>query len=192
MPEVNPFASPSTVECAAPVAAEEWQTKCLYRQGRLLVMHKKAVLPDRCVKSNRPAAGRLKRKLSWHHPVLYILVVSDIVVYVVLALLLRKRATIDVGLSDEWFRKRRRAITAGWTLFIGGLAMLIVGIASAAQHRWVAIAIPLGLFIALAGTIYGLRVAGIVRAKQVTNHFIWLAGVHPDFLASLPIWPYKP
>ncbi len=192
MSEVNPFASPSTVECAAPAAAEEWQTKCLYRQGRLLVMHKKAVLPDRCVKSNRPAAGRLKRKLAWHHPAIYVTIPLNPAIYVGLALLLRKRATVYVGLSDEWFRKRRRAITVGWTLFIGGLAMLIVGIASAAQHRWVAPAIPLGLLVALAGAIYGLRVAVIVRAKQVTNHFIWLAGVHPDFLASLPLWPYQP
>ena len=193
MSEVNPFAPPSTVECAAPAAAEEWQTKCLYRQGRLLVMHKKAVLPDRCVKSNRPADGRLKRKLSWHHPAVYVTIPLNPAIYVGLALLLRKRATIYVGLSDEWFRKRRRAIAIASVLAVGGLAMLIAGIAAGGEQQpWAVRAILLGVLMGLGGAIYGLRVAVMVRAKRVSDHFIWFAGVHPDFLASLPVWPYQP
>ena len=121
MSEVNPFASPLSCEPATAVATEDWQSQCLYRKGRLLVMHKQAVLPDRCVKSNQPVHGRrLKRKLTWHDPVLYFILPVDFLVYLITVLILRKRATIYVGLGEEWFRKRRGSPRHGWTLVVGG------------------------------------------------------------------------
>ena len=76
MSEVNPFASPLSTDLVAAVPAQPQENQWVYRKGKLLVMHKQAVLPDRCVKSNRPAYGqRLKRKLYLvppaalsHHP----------------------------------------------------------------------------------------------------------------------------
>jgi hypothetical protein len=193
MSEVNPFASPLSEEPAGAVAAEDWRSRCLYRKGRLLVMHKEAVLPDRCVKSNQPAHGRrLKRKLAWHHPVLYLILPADVLVYLITVLILRKRATIYVGLSEEWFRRRRRALVIGWTLIVGGAAMLGVGLASIGQSPRALPAITLGLLVALGGLIYVSRAARIVQAKWITNHFVWLKGVHPDYLATLPPWPYEP
>jgi len=64
MSYVNPYASPFSADCVPPLVTAQVVGEALYRQGKLLVMHKQAVLPDRCVKSNQPAHGRrLKRKL---------------------------------------------------------------------------------------------------------------------------------
>src|SRR5882762_3300178 len=66
----------------------------IWRDSSTLVMTKDASLPDRCVKCNAPANGlRLKRRLAWHSPVLYLLIVLAVLIYVILAGILSKRAT---------------------------------------------------------------------------------------------------
>src|SRR5687768_8402085 len=68
----NPYAPPKV---AAPFPVQQPPFPVgdplfgLFRQGNVLVMHKLAPLPDKCIKSNQPAHGRtLRRNLRWHHP----------------------------------------------------------------------------------------------------------------------------
>lgn len=191
MSEVNPYASPIHTNYQPPVVLAEMVGQGLYRKGRELVMHKQAVLPDRCVKSNEPANGRrLRRNLYWHHPAIYLTILISLLIYIILALILQKRARIDIGLSDRWFRKRRRGILIAWLLFLVGVVLIVVGCASSAPHAgW---AIPVGLALALFAAIYGLIAARLVVPARITNEYVWLKGVHPDFLATLPPWPYNP
>ena len=91
----------------------------LWRDGQILVMEKTAELPDRCVKSNRNADWKLRRKLSWHHPALYLLifvggVLPGIFLFAFVALIIRQTASIHIGLTDEWFTKRRRVMFFSW------------------------------------------------------------------------------
>lgn len=63
MADINPYAAPQHGIVVNPPAVDP--SGGVWRDGKLLVMHKKAVLPDRCVKCNQPAGGRrLKRSLS--------------------------------------------------------------------------------------------------------------------------------
>ena len=110
MSESDPLDFLSSSEPAAATPAN----KDVYRQGRLLVMHRKAVLPNRCIKSNAPADGRLKLRVTWHHPAIYLSIIFRGANRLTPDRLLHKRATIAVGLSAKWFRKRRRAIIIGW------------------------------------------------------------------------------
>src|SRR5687768_6974211 len=73
----NPFADQAPNPYAAPQQPDLYSQSVpnkispyagLWREGNVMVMHKLAPLPDICLKSNQPAVGRLKRKLSWHHP----------------------------------------------------------------------------------------------------------------------------
>lgn len=193
MSDVNPYASPFSSDYAAPVIAQV-VGPALYCKGRLLVMHKHAVLPDRCVKSNQPAHGRrLKRRLYWHHPAVYLAILANLLIYVILALILRKTATIQIGLSDAWFRKRRRAIGLGWLLFLGGAGGFVAACSQVgSQSPNAGLGILLGIAVALGGTIYGLLAARMVVPTRMTDDYIWLKGVHRDFLADLPPWPYHP
>src|SRR5438270_17415 len=113
-PEFNPYAPP---KAPPPVQFQPYPNQGydpmfgLWRQGNVLVMHKLAPLPDRCVKSNQPANGRtLKRSLRWHHPAIYLALLAHFLIYVVLALVLSKSAIIRIGLSEEWIARRRRTI----------------------------------------------------------------------------------
>ena len=85
MSDVNPYASPSSTN-QPPVLAAEVVSQGLYCKGRVLVMHKRAVLPDRCVKSNQPAEGRrLRRNLYWHHPAIYLTILISLLIYIICA-----------------------------------------------------------------------------------------------------------
>jgi hypothetical protein len=164
----------------------------LWRKGNVLVMHKNARLPDRCVKSNVPTQRRLKRSLYWHHPLIYLTILISILVYVILALVLRKTATIYIGLSDEWFGRRRRAILIGWTLVLAGIVMFCVGVGGVDQSNSFGWLIALAPLVFLFGAIYGLLAARMVVAQRISDDYVWLKGVHPTFLEDLPVWPYLP
>jgi hypothetical protein len=186
----NPYAPPLT----APLVydAEIVDDRGLWRKGKILVMRKGSQLPARCVKSNQPTDRRLKRSLYWHHPAIYLSILISIWIYIILALILRKSATIHVGLSDEWFAKRHRAMFVGWLLVLAGIGLFVAGIATIDRSDvfpWMLVAGPL---VFLGGAIYGLLAARMVAAERISDEHVWLKGVHPGFLADLPEWPYVP
>jgi hypothetical protein len=160
----------------------------LWRDGKDLVMHKDVELPDRCVKSNRPTRRRLKRQLNWHSAWVYLsLVLCGLIPYIMIALALRKQATVHIGLSDQWFAKRRRAMAVGWLLACIGIAPIFLALASTdgPVNGYIILG---GLILPLVGAIYGVLGSRMVKARYITNEHVWMAGVHPDFLAELPDW----
>lgn len=164
----------------------------LWREGNLLVMRKEATLPDRCVKSNEPTTRSLKRNLTWHHPAIYFVVLVNLIIYAIVALIVQKRAKIAVGLSDKWFTRRRRAIIIGWTtavlasiLFCSGTVMLS-GVRP--DNGLGGLALAVATVLGLGGIIYGVVRSRIVTPARITDTHIWLKGVHPDYMAELPIW----
>ncbi len=190
----NPYQSPEVFPAA--YADKPFRDDGLWRKGKLLVMHKNAALPPRCVKSNAPTPRTLRRKLTWHHPAVFIALLFNLLIYAILAIVLSKRATIYIGLSDRWFAKRRRAILIGWgsVLLAGG--MVVGGIAMVENtlvDDWVgAVLIIGGLITFIAGAIFGLVGARMVTPTRITDDYVWLKGVHQDYLATLPDWPYNP
>ncbi len=192
MSEINPYQSP---QCPEPLLAAELIEPAgggVWREGKLLVMHKRATLPDRCVKSNQPAHGRrLKRNLYWHPWWVYFTILIHLLVYIILALVLRKHAVIHIGLSSEWFAKRRRATLIGWGSVVVALALVVTGVVMLDGHFETGIQmIAASPFPFFGGAIYGLVAARMVAPKRITNDYVWLKGVHPDYLAELPPWPY--
>ncbi len=90
----NPYAAPQAELITAEVSLES--ANDISRCGNLLVMHRNAVLPDVCVKSNKPAHGRrLKRTLVWHNPWVYLTVVY-VFVYLAAALITTKKVNIEI------------------------------------------------------------------------------------------------
>ncbi len=183
----NPYQPPQHNDpLLKPSAGEE---AGIWRQGKLLVMRKTAVLPDRCVKSNVPTQRKLKRNLTWHHPAIFLSILISLCIYIILALILSKKATINIGLSDPWFAKRRRAIIIGWGTVLASIAMVIGGIAMVDQNDAFGILILAGVVVFIGGAIYGLVGARMVSPTKIDDNFVWLKGVHPDYLAEYPIWP---
>ncbi len=156
----------------------------VWRDNSTLVMVKEAPLPDRCVKCNAPANGvRLKRSLSWHHPVLYLLIFVGVLIYVILAAVLGKRATIYIGLCAEHFQRRRKKIALGWILLAGGLIF-----APAAFANDYPLMGALGLMVFLFALIWLIVVSRVVTPKKIDDRLVWLNGTNTAYLSQLPPW----
>ncbi len=186
----NPYKPPQVAD--AIVSAAVVDNHGLWRKGNILVMHKNVQLPDRCVKSNAPTNRRLKRNLSWHHPAIFLSILISLLIYIILALVLRKTANIYIGLSDEWFARRRNAIAVGWLSALAGIAMFVIGIAAIERSDILPWLILVGIFVFFFGLIWGLVRARMVSPERISDEYVWLKGVHPEFLADLPPWPHIP
>ena len=156
----------------------------LWRSGRLLVMSPGATLPDRCVKCNAPAHGqRLLRKLYWHTPYLYLLILVNLLIYAIVAIIVRKRARVEIGLCDAHRSRRRLIIASSWLAVLVGIGL----IASAISNDSGAAAV-FGVFLLLGGAIFGLLKGPLISTKRIDDQSVWIRGVCPAFLDTLPEW----
>jgi hypothetical protein len=158
----------------------------LWREGKTLVMNKDAALPARCVKCGEPAhAADFKRKLTWHSPWWYVLVLVNLLFYALIAVIISKRATILVGLCDRHRVRRQRLILSAWLALAGGIFMVILAFVSL-SGSWVLAWI--GALAFLAAAVLGVIAGRVVLPKRITKERIWLNGVHPSILETLPEW----
>jgi len=155
----------------------------VWRNNSVLAMTKEALLPNRCIKCNAPADEQLKRKLTWHHPALYLLVLASVLIYAVVAMVVRKTATVNVGLCEDHSSARRRNIAITWAL---GLAS-IVGFVAAIMFEEGSFA-GFGSALILAAAIYGIATLRVVVPTKIDNYFVWLKGVDANYLQQFPVW----
>lgn len=185
--QVNPYAAP-TVPQPYQVQAAGYQGG-VWRKGGILVLHQRAQLPPVCLKSGAPATTWLKRNLSWHHPLCYLGLLAGLIPFVIIALVCTKKATIHIGLTEEWAAKRKKWIMMGWGIAGLGLLMFIVGIFFAANEVALGIiGIPAGILTALVGAVAGSSGSAMVTPKKITDDYVWLKGVHPHVLDMFPEW----
>ena len=194
MSYANPYASPQVAnpfsETYSPVAPQGFPG--LWRQGNLLVLHKLAPLPDICLKSNLPANRRLKRKLSWHPPAVFLAILLHILVYIIIAMIMQKKATLMIPLTEEWYQRRKNRMKIAWGLIFIGMLMIGGGVGLAAnENAWGLLLLVGGILGSLIAAIYGLVACRLVSTSRITDEYVWLKGVHPEFLDRLPIWPYN-
>jgi len=187
MSDANPYAAPETDGLIGPLVAQPDNGERLWRDGGLLVMEKTASLPDRCVVCNEPASGRsLRRKLFWHAPGWYLLVLFNLIVYAIVAIAIRKKADIHIGLCELHRARRRTWMAVAWLLVLAAviLPVLLAMISADAGVVGMVLILPLIIVAGLIG-VYGTRV---VHARRIDNTFAWIGGVSPEFLAVLPEW----
>jgi hypothetical protein len=146
-------------------------------------MTKQAQLPDRCVKCNAPTHHKLKRNLRWHHPALYILILGGFLFYLILALVLSKTATINVGLCETHSAARKRDILITWILVL--LSIVSFSFAVAMEEMSVFF---IGLMLFLGAVIYGIVKARVVAPQKIDDQYVWLTGVTPQYLQQFPEW----
>lgn len=153
-------------------------------KSKMIVSHD-SQLPDRCIKCNAPAPGpKLKKKLTWHHPALYLLYFVALIIALIIALALRKTMIVDLGLCEEHMKKYRRNVVITWLLMLLGAGGFVVG--AMGEDRTL---LMLGLLSLLAGVIFAIVAGRIVIATKIDDNFAWLKGINKDYLNALPQWP---
>jgi hypothetical protein len=161
----------------------------IWRHGKQLVALVNTPLLDRCVKCNAPSEGnRLKRNFYWHHPALYFLVIfPGLLIYAIVAIIVRKRSKTEVGLCSVHRKRRAIWILSCWAAFFAGVAGVIVG-ANALSGNAAAAVITSSIVVMLASIITGVVMARTVAPTRITRTHVFLKGVHPDYLETLPTW----
>ena len=155
----------------------------IWRDKSTLVMTKQAFLPNRCVKCNEPTGERLKRKLTWHHPAIYLSILVSILVYAVLAMVLRKTATVDIGFCEDHRDVRRRNLAITWALgILGFLCFPLAGILEDPTPAGI------GGLLLLVCAIYGITTLRVVIPSKIDEHFVWIKGISPEYLQEFPQW----
>jgi hypothetical protein len=156
----------------------------VWRQISKLVMTKDAQLPDRCTVCNAPANGmRLKRNLYWHPPAWYLLICAGILIYAIAALIVRKKASIEIGLCRTHIQKRKTAIAITWSLIGVSILVTILGTIKYPALILLAVAIFLGAL------IYSILAVQPVTPAKITDRLVWLKGVNETYLNMLPELP---
>jgi hypothetical protein len=158
----------------------------VWQKNSVLIFSHQASLPERCVKCNMPTGGSgVSRKLSWHHPVIYLTILGGFLLYLILSLVLSKRSTALIGLCEEHQRKRRNGMLIGGLLFGGGFVGTILGIAT----DYIGFMIVCILLIPV-GLVWLIIAARIVRIKKIDDRFVWLKGINREYLGMLPPFPW--
>ena len=177
---VLPYATPAPLQTAGPAPDSAW------RDGKTLVVRKGVVLPDRCIKCNAPADGPFqKQTVSWHSPVLYLLLLAGLLPYAIVVLILNEKGSVGVRLCAHHRQRRLATLLAAWTLGVGGLVTIVAS--PAAHSRAVVIG---GIAAFLAGLVLG-ACTRLLTPKKIDGHFMWLRGLSAEFLASFPPLPSR-
>jgi len=176
-PEMNLFAPPRVdVDAAsAPRGARE-----AWAEGKILVtLRNGATLPQRCVKCNTECSepGKQKR-FYWHTPALYLLIVVYVFIYILVALIVRKKATLIFSLCKNCKNRRRNRIllwTVPFLLAIAGIALV--------PNEWMPIAVGLTFLVGLVGFSRSAQILAVRKMDATTARF---SGANPAFLRTLP------
>jgi hypothetical protein len=175
---IDPFAPPTTALDGAPRGGGEGAWNQLGR----LVTSREVALPDRCVKCNRPTQGRpLKRAMYWHSPWLYLLAVS-IWIYLIVSLIVRKKATITFGLCAEHGARRRSGVWMAW----GVVAVTVIGAIALAETDQGGWAVLLGFVGLIALVVIARLKLAVLRPARIDESYAYILGAGEPFLASLP------
>lgn len=183
MDDLNPYApSRASLSATGPISMDD-AAPSVWRDGDVLIKSMDAAMPARCVKCNGPADPPTKnRKIYWHHPALYLLILFNIIIYAIVATIVRKKAFVDAGLCKDHKKRRRLAITLAWAGSLGGIVLMFMGLGSS-LGIWGAF---VGLLVILGSIIGALIFARIVYPKGIDKTYVRLKGCGSAFLDSLP------
>jgi hypothetical protein len=161
----------------------------IWRDGNQLVMTRDAELPYVCIKTNRPADVWLPRTVSWYPKWTLVLLPLGLLVWLIVAGVLRRQATIRVGLCESRRVGRVWTIVLAWGGVVLSLGLLILGAILEKRQPEAVWLIPVGIVLFFGSAIVGATLPTIVSAAYLTEDHIWLKGVHPDYLARFPEFP---
>ena len=188
MDDRNPYA-PSRASLAGRQSELDVTEGGAWSDGKLLVTVLNGSLPDRCVKCNEPADEPTKiRKVYWHHPALYLLVIISWPIYLIVGLIVRKKAFVPAGLCVEHKKRRRTGLIATYSGLVVGIAGFAALVGSN-QHRGVGVAGLFGVLAMFVAVLVGVRMARVVYARKIDKQYSWQKGCGQEFLNSLPPFP---
>jgi len=184
MAERNPY-EPSQASLKTGTSLRTGQVTA-WRDRGVMVMIPETALPLRCVKCNKSADEPKERTLYWHSPWLYLLILVSILIFAIVALIVRKKTVVSAGLCPDHKKRRSNAIMVGWIGVFAGVLLLYAGISNPSAGGWAALA---GVLVMLGAIVVGMTMARIVYAVRIDKDYVRLKGCGEPFLETLPDFP---
>ena len=172
---------------AAPVAAEPGKRPEVvgtWRDGSLLVMHRRATLPELCIVTGAPTKQRHWQTLRWHQPVDW-----------------ENRALIvEFGIDPQVLRANTKypripmacAAVIWLTMLPGTIAYIYVNrLHGAAAEDALGSAMAVGIVLTILSflpTLIFQQRRQWLHLAHVEKHYVWLRGPSEAFLQTLPPW----
>jgi hypothetical protein len=142
-------------------------------------------LPPFCVKCGQPASGNpIVKRFSWHHPAVYLLILVALLIYVIVALIVRKTIRVGVPLCAQHAQRRSLWITLAWVLPLIGIADAFVLPRFTVDPDWIVLLVV--AFI-LAGLVIWAVVGNPIRPRSIDNFSAEFSGFCEPFLEQIPI-----
>ena len=153
--------------------------------AELVIEQPGAPLPPHCVKCGAPTERPpLAQTYAWHSPLVYFLLPS-LLLYLIVALIVRKQIQLAVPLCEEHAKKRKTALTVGGLMMA---ASIPVGIAVGQLGRGGSMALPALIVGALLFFVGGIIVAvggRVLVPTRIDNQTATFTGASPEFLRQL-------
>lgn len=134
------------------------------------------------------AGLHLKRNLYCHHPLWFAALLLGALPYVVVALVVRRHAVVNVGLCSRHRAVRRRDLAIAWALGLLAVVGFFLGFAllDSPQQQPLAPLVIIGSPVVLvAACIWGIARTSVLRARKIDRQPAWLRGAGPEFLAQI-------
>ncbi len=173
-PPVNPYAPPQA-------ALDTREGTDCWRDGKELVVPAGAELPHRCVKCDAPAVMDRPRTFTWHSPGWYVLLFVAVLVYIIVALIVRKKVRISLGLCEA---HRQRRSTLNKTA-VGILALAGATLFGAISYENSVLGWTTAALLAV-GIVVAIVAATTLSAARISDTEARFRGCGKDFLDSLP------
>ncbi len=169
----------------------------LWADREHLVAAAGARFPNVCVKTNEPTDNRVQANFSWCPPwVIILLFVCNALIYLIVAAIMTRRLRLEYGLQQRLVKKRYIHIAIGVGMCLLSILFLTFGGVSAGNAEggdpsvFGLVLLLTALIMLPVGLLYAMFVGRAVAPVYIDSNkeHVWLKGVHPDFLATLPLW----
>lgn len=153
------------------------------RRGNRMFVPRSAPLPPNCIKCGAPANTPWRKKFYWHHPALYLMILfPGLLIYAVVALIVRKQMELNVPLCETHHADRKRYMLLGSLMLIGFLpAGLLLGIVFSEALGWVT-----GSVMCVIGLIFFVMTGLGFAPTRIGEHGAVFKGAGLAFLNLLP------
>ncbi len=188
--DFNPYAAPKTAVTQKGGIGETAGSDYVWREGKLLALRHSAIPPRRCIKCNGDADGApYVKKLSWHHPGWYFLLLLRLLSYIIAYFFVRHRGVVEISLCGRHRKRRGTMIAIAWGLGLLGLGVIIFALAYFPDQEQLD---PMedsfmtgGVVLAFIGLILGHLGSRLVWPKRIDPSMLWLKGAGASYLAAL-------
>jgi hypothetical protein len=192
--ESGPPQIPLSLQYATPLG---YQTEGMWRDGNRVAVNLKPggtlCLTARCIKCNAATDGTRgwRKTMCWHPPGFYVLILfPGLLIYVIVALCIRKKVTVDAGLCPLHRKVRRQRIAIGWLAGISGIFCIVAAIFFWSDPQWRrgplgAVFGILAAVLIVFSLIWALFATRVLTIRKMKNGTMWFSGAGLEFLASL-------